>query len=80
MTSPPKGERIPLDPEDEELLLDDDPITPIKTDGIKKKDRPTDKGVAWLVKTQYISPISMDSAKQVLLSYLIAKYYRKLDW
>ncbi|KAL8522480.1 hypothetical protein ACS0TY_012594 [Phlomoides rotata] len=64
--NPPKGERIPLDPEDEELLLDDDPITPIKTDGIKKKDRPTDKGVAWLVKTQYISPISMDSAKQSL--------------
>ncbi|KAG8380018.1 hypothetical protein BUALT_Bualt07G0149900 [Buddleja alternifolia] len=62
--NPPKGERIPLDPEDEELLRDDDPITPIKTDGLKKKDRPTDKGVSWLVKTQYISPLSMDSTKQ----------------
>ncbi|GFP85662.1 RNA polymerase ii-associated factor 1 homolog [Phtheirospermum japonicum] len=60
----PKGERIQLDPEDEELLRDDDPITPIKTDGIKKKDRPTDKGVSWLVKTQYISPLSLDSTKQ----------------
>ncbi|KAL0429867.1 UNVERIFIED_CONTAM: protein PAF1 [Sesamum radiatum] len=32
----------------------------------KKKDRPTDKGVSWLVKTQYISPLSMDSTKQSL--------------
>ncbi|KAL9169752.1 hypothetical protein ABFS82_04G098800 [Erythranthe guttata] len=64
--NPPKGERIPLDPEDEELLRDDDPITPIKTDGIKAKERPTDKGVSWLVKTQYISPLSMDSAKHSL--------------
>ncbi|KAL0295000.1 UNVERIFIED_CONTAM: protein PAF1, partial [Sesamum radiatum] len=64
--NPPKGERIPLDPEDEALLHDDDPITPIKADGIKKKDRPTDKGVSWLVKTQYISPLSMDSTKQSL--------------
>lgn len=65
LISPPKGERIPLDPEDEELLRDDDPITPIKTDGIKKKERPTDKGVSWLVKTQYISPLSIESTKQV---------------
>ncbi|KAL3824401.1 hypothetical protein ACJIZ3_020430 [Penstemon smallii] len=64
--NPPKGERIPLDPEDEELLRDDDPITPIKSDGIKKKERPTDKGVSWLVKTQYISPLSLDSTKQSL--------------
>lgn len=64
--NPPKGERIPLDPEDEELLRDDDPITPIKSDGIKKKERPTDKGVSWLVKTQYISPLSMESTKQSL--------------
>lgn len=63
--SPPKGERTPLDLEDEALLRDDDPITPIKKDGIKRKDRPTDKGVSWLVKTQYISSLSMDSTKQV---------------
>lgn len=68
LISPPKGERIPLDPEDEELLRDDDPITPIKTDGIKKKERPTDKGVSWLVKTQYISPLSIESTKQVTVS------------
>lgn len=64
--NPPKGERIPLDPEDEDLLRDDDPITPIKSDGIKKKERPTDKGVSWLVKTQYISPLSVESSKQSL--------------
>ncbi|XP_042034316.1 protein PAF1 homolog [Salvia splendens] len=64
--NPPKGERIPLDPEDEELLRDDEPITPSKTDGIKKKERPTDQGVSWLVKTQYISPLSIESTKQSL--------------
>ncbi|KAL1533434.1 Protein PAF1 [Salvia divinorum] len=64
--NPPKGEQIPLDPEDEDLLRDDDPITPSKTDGIKKKERPTDKGVSWLVKTQYISPLSIESTKQSL--------------
>ncbi|XP_078435256.1 hydroxyproline-rich glycoprotein family protein [Wolffia australiana] len=58
----PKG-FVPLDPEDEELLRDTDLVTPIKQDGIKRKERPTDKGVSWLVKTQYISPLSMDAAK-----------------
>lgn len=54
----------PLDPEDEELLRDDEEATPVKKEGgIKRKDRPTDKGVSWLVKTQYISPLSMESAK-----------------
>ena len=66
MTSPPKGEKLPLDPADELLLQDDDPVTPIKKDGIKRKDRPTDKGVSWLVKTQYISPLSTEAAKQVI--------------
>ncbi|GFY97086.1 hydroxyproline-rich glycoprotein family protein [Actinidia rufa] len=64
--NPPKGEKLPLDPADELLLQDDDPVTPIKKDGIKRKDRPTDKGVSWLVKTQYISPLSMEAAKQSL--------------
>ncbi|XP_077245490.1 protein PAF1 homolog [Tasmannia lanceolata] len=53
----------PLAPEDEELLRDGEAVTPVKQDGIRRKDRPTDKGVAWLVKTQYISPLSMDAAK-----------------
>lgn len=57
-------------PEDEDLLRDDEAVTPIKKDGIKRKERPTDKGVAWLVKTQYISPLSMESAKQVLGIYV----------
>lgn len=62
----PPSVRPPLDPEDEELLRDDEAVTPVKKDGIKRKERPTDKGVAWLVKTQYISPLSMESTKQVI--------------
>ncbi|ESW07627.1 hypothetical protein PHAVU_010G145300 [Phaseolus vulgaris] len=62
----PPSVRPPLAPEDEELLRDDEAATPIKKDGIKRKERPTDKGVAWLVKTQYISPLSMESTKQSL--------------
>lgn len=60
----PPDKRPPLAPEDEELLRDSEVATPVKQDGgIRIKERPTDKGVAWLVKTQYISPISMESAK-----------------
>ncbi|OMO66541.1 RNA polymerase II-associated, Paf1 [Corchorus olitorius] len=62
----PPSVRPPLAPEDEELLRDDEAVTPIKKDGIRRKERPTDKGVSWLVKTQYISPLSMESAKQSL--------------
>ncbi|KAL6002332.1 hypothetical protein ACLOJK_034263 [Asimina triloba] len=61
--NPPK-EKQPLAPEDEQLLCEDEVVTPVKQEGIKKKDRPTDKGVSWLVKTQYISPLSVDAAKQ----------------
>ncbi|EEC82925.1 hypothetical protein OsI_27878 [Oryza sativa Indica Group] len=53
----------PMAPEDEELLRDDEVLTPVKKDGIRKKERPTDKGMSWLVKTQYISPLSTDAAK-----------------
>ncbi|MBA0829829.1 hypothetical protein Goarm_014407 [Gossypium armourianum] len=62
----PPSIRLPLAPEDEELLRDDAAITPVKKDGIRRKERPTDKGVSWLVKTQYISPLSMESTKQSL--------------
>ncbi|GLT65915.1 hypothetical protein SLA2020_383150 [Shorea laevis] len=62
----PSSVRPPLAPEDEELLRDDEAVTPVKKDGIRRKERPTDKGVSWLVKTQYISPLSMESAKQSL--------------
>lgn len=54
-----------------ELLRDDDPITPIKKVGIKKKERPTDEGVSWLTKTEYISPLTSESAKQVPANYSI---------
>ncbi|XP_010417804.1 PREDICTED: protein PAF1 homolog [Camelina sativa] len=63
--NPPKV-KAPLAPEDEELLRDDDAVTPIKKEGIRKKERPTDKGVSWLVKTQYISSINNESARQSL--------------
>jgi len=53
-------------PEDEELLRDDEVLTPIKQEGIRKRERPTDQGVSWLVKTQYISPLSTDAAKMVI--------------
>lgn len=62
----PPSVRPTLDPEDEELLRDDVSVTPVKNNGIRRKERPTDKGVAWLVKTQYISPLSMESTKQSL--------------
>ncbi|KAL1199384.1 PAF1-like protein [Cardamine amara subsp. amara] len=63
--NPPKV-KAPLAPEDEELLRDDDAVTAIKKDGIRRKERPTDKGVSWLVKTQYISSINNESARQSL--------------
>lgn len=50
-------------------MRDDESVTPVKRDGIRRKERPTDKGVSWLVKTQYISSLSTDSAKQVGFSY-----------
>ncbi|PKU86137.1 protein PAF1 homolog [Dendrobium catenatum] len=53
----------PLAPEDEELLRDTEVETPIKQGGIRKKERPTEKGVSWLVNTEYISSLSMDTAK-----------------
>ncbi|KAK9131439.1 hypothetical protein Sjap_011926 [Stephania japonica] len=62
----PPSIRPPLAPEDEELLRDDELATPVKPNGIRRKERPTDKGVSWLVKTQYISPLSTDSAKMAL--------------
>ncbi|GJT27003.1 protein PAF1 [Tanacetum coccineum] len=60
----PKNERMYVDPEDEILLHEDVTLTPIKNDGLKRKERPTDKGMSWLVKTQYISPITTDATRQ----------------
>ncbi|KAF8712947.1 hypothetical protein HU200_028733 [Digitaria exilis] len=62
----PPAVQPPIAPEDEELLQDDEVHTPIKQEGIRKKERPTDKGVSWLVKTQYISSLSTDAAKTSL--------------
>uniref|UniRef100_A0A0D6QWV7 Uncharacterized protein n=1 Tax=Araucaria cunninghamii TaxID=56994 RepID=A0A0D6QWV7_ARACU len=61
--NPPKV-RQPMAVEDEELLRDDEMTTPNRQQGIRRKERPTDKGVGWLVKTQYISPLSLDTPKQ----------------
>ncbi|AQK50752.1 Protein PAF1-like protein [Zea mays] len=62
----PPDVQPPMAPEDEELLRDDQVLTPIKQEGTRKRERPTDKGVSWLVKTQYISPLSADAAKTSL--------------
>ncbi|XP_076941349.1 protein PAF1 homolog [Bidens hawaiensis] len=62
----PKDEIHHIDPEDQLLLQDDVCSTPIKKDGLKRKERPTDKGMSWLVKTQYISPLSTDATRQSL--------------
>ncbi|XP_042435739.1 protein PAF1 homolog isoform X1 [Zingiber officinale] len=62
----PHAVRLPLAHEDEELLREEEVVTPIKQEGIRRKERPTDKGVSWLVKTQYISPISTEAAKMSL--------------
>nr|XP_043636410.1 protein PAF1 homolog [Erigeron canadensis] len=60
----PKDEVLHIAPEDERLLQEDVTLTPVKKDGLKRKERPTDKGMAWLVKTQYISPLSTDATRQ----------------
>lgn len=73
----PPSVKPSLAPEDEELLRDDDVVTPLKKDGIRKKERPTDKGVSWLVKTQYISPLSLESAKQVTYGLFYIIYLSK---
>ncbi|CAH1422700.1 unnamed protein product [Lactuca virosa] len=62
----PKNEILHVAPEDEKLLQEDVSVTPIKKDGLKRKDRPTDKGMSWLVKTQYISPLTTDATRQSL--------------
>ncbi|KAI7731864.1 hypothetical protein M8C21_032228, partial [Ambrosia artemisiifolia] len=53
-------------PEDEKLLEEDISMAPIKRDGLKRKERSTDKGMSWLVKTQYISPLSTEATRQPL--------------
>jgi len=55
-------------------LRDDDAVTPIKKDGIRRKERPTDKGMSWLVKTQYISSINNESARQVSIHLACWKF------
>ncbi|KAI3727281.1 hypothetical protein L1987_67094 [Smallanthus sonchifolius] len=62
----PKDEILHVAPEDEKLLQEDISVTPIKKDGLKRKERPTDKGMSWLVKTQYISPLSTEATRQSL--------------
>lgn len=46
-------------------MREDVALTPVKKDGLKRKERPTDQGFSWLVKTQYISPLSTEATKQV---------------
>eukprot|EP00897_Mesotaenium_endlicherianum_P004164 jgi/Mesen1/3776/ME000205S03037 len=58
--APPAHARPPLDPADEELLRDDMVVLQEKGGALKVKERPTDKGLNWLVHTQYISPLDTD--------------------
>ncbi|GJX45609.1 pre-mRNA-splicing factor SLU7 [Tanacetum coccineum] len=53
-------------PEDDKLLQEDVSATPVKKDGLNGKERPKYIGMSWLVKTQYISPLSTDAARQSL--------------
>ena len=76
----PPAVQLPMAPEDEELLRDDEVLTPVKPEGIRKKERPTDKGMSWLVKTQYISPLSTDAAKMVTPTDSSVNSYRLLDY
>nr|GEW90224.1 protein PAF1 homolog [Tanacetum cinerariifolium] len=62
----PKDQMLHIAPEDYKLLQEDVSATPIKKDGLKRKERPTDIGMSWLVKTQYISPLSTDTTRQSL--------------
>lgn len=66
---------VSMDPADAERLLDDEALKKKEPESIRKKERPTDKGVAWIVKTQYISPFSLESAKQVRT---ISQNYREV--
>lgn len=53
----------------------------VKQDGIRRKDRPMIEGVSWLVKTQYISPVSMEVAKKVgrsILQWNVIGFYLSL--
>ncbi|GJV09750.1 auxin transport protein BIG [Tanacetum coccineum] len=47
------------------MLQEDVSTIPVKKDGLNGKERPKDIGMSWLVKTQYISPLSTDAARQV---------------
>jgi hypothetical protein len=66
--------KVSMDPADAECLLDDEALKKKEPESIRKKERPTDKGVAWLVKTQCISPFSLESAKQELCHKTIERY------
>eukprot|EP00850_Spirogloea_muscicola_P023768 SM000387S14685 [mRNA] locus=s387:48721:51545:+ [translate_table: standard] len=54
-----------MDPEDEALLADEP--AGLKTPASAKyKERPTDKNLSWLVKTQYISSVDFEAHKQAM--------------
>lgn len=57
-------------PEDEILLQEDVSLTPIGKDGLKRKERPTDIGLSWLVKTQYISSLNTEATRQVRITFI----------
>lgn len=54
-----------MDPEDRALLQDDVTTKLASTSVIKKKDRPAEEGMKWLVRTSYISNIDQETTKMV---------------
>lgn len=67
--APPASQRPLLDPADAALLSDDMDMSKERDPTANRiKERPSDKGLSWLVHTQYISPVMLDSTpkKRVL--------------
>jgi hypothetical protein len=57
-----------MDPEDRALLQDDVKAKLATADIIRKKERPAEEGMKWLVRTSYISNMdSTESTKNVSL-------------
>ncbi|GAQ85316.1 Paf1 domain containing protein [Klebsormidium nitens] len=66
--APPADQRPPMDPEDRALLQDDVKTKLASTSVIKKKDRPAEEGMKWLVRTSYISNIDQETTKNLGLN------------
>ncbi|KAH6800489.1 hypothetical protein C2S52_000953 [Perilla frutescens var. hirtella] len=79
-TRPPEGERIPLDPDDEELLLDDDcPPNAVAADDMKWEGSPSGKYFPCLVKSPDLSPSEAEKQAKRLPEYQVPNSSAYLD-